>query len=74
MYSYAIRMSQEQLTSVQLAYFADMGTKKEKAILTLRPSALLPRFSKANSLLFSLVDARWDICRGGDNQGEHIFY
>ena len=64
MYCFAIKSLHEQLTRVPLSFFADIGTKKERAVITWSQEQLCPRILKAKSLLYTLVDERWDIARG----------
>ena len=61
MYCFATRTLQEQLTRMPLSYFADMGTKNEKAVVTWRHEELCQRIVKTKALLYTLVDARWDL-------------
>ena len=65
MYGFATRTLHEQLSRLLLLYFADMGTKTEKALLTWRHEELCQKIVKAKSLLYMLVDdARLDISLG----------
>ena len=54
-----------------LSFFAAIGTKKEKAILTWTHEQLYPRIVKAKILLYTLVDERWDLARGERDTQNH---
>jgi hypothetical protein len=71
MYCFAIKSLHEQLTRLPLSFFADIGTKKEKKVITWSHEQLCPRIVKAKSLLYTLVDERWDIARGDRDTQNH---
>ena len=56
------RLCNKIIARVPLSFFAAIGTKKEKAILTWTHEQLYPQIVKAKILLYTLVDERWSLC------------